>query len=50
MRIIQSSGNTSEDGALGIDEYLKLFDMLNELLEVYSTGTDGRGGDKRTPG
>ena len=44
---IQSAGNTSEDGALGIDEALKIFDRLDGLLEVNSTGTDAGGGATR---
>ena len=44
---IQSAGNTSEDGALGIDEALKIFNRLDGLLEVYSTSTDAGGGATR---
>ena len=44
---IQSAGNTSEDGALGIHEALKLFDSPTKLLEVSATGTDTGGGATR---
>ena len=44
---IQSAGNSSEDGALGIHEALKLFDYPDKPLKVSATGTDAGGGATR---
>ena len=44
---IKSAGNSSEDGALGIHEALKLFDLPKKPLKVSATGTDAGGGATR---